>query len=146
MKQSFCPCVAFLVAEVGCISTCPESVANGKVCCCTGVVELSSRVSTVTKSGAGPGEDPFAPVKDLTTESISRLHSQASSEADHMPHRDDELTNPSEKKADLDNQVATDTFKLEAAVSQFSVLDGESAEVHVDLCFVNTATERGREA
>ena len=37
--------------------------------------------AAVTKSGAGAGEDPFAPVKDLITDSIERLHSQAASEA-----------------------------------------------------------------
>ena len=33
-----------------------------------------------------------------------------------------------------DDHVVTDSFKLEAAVSRFGVLNGESAELHVDLC------------
>mmetsp|Transcript_54413 Transcript_54413/g.145200 ORF Transcript_54413/g.145200 Transcript_54413/m.145200 type:complete len:123 (-) Transcript_54413:142-510(-) len=41
MKESFCPCVAFLVAEVGCITPCPSCVVNGKVCCCTGGVQCA---------------------------------------------------------------------------------------------------------
>ena len=53
MKQSFCPCVTFLVAEVGCISNFPECVVNGKVCCYTGVVvsaHSSSRVCLLSCS------------------------------------------------------------------------------------------------
>ena len=50
-----------------------------------------------------------------------------------MRHRDYELANASEKKADLENQVVTDFSKLEAAVSQFSVCNGEVVELQADL-------------
>ena len=33
-----------------------------------------------------------------------------------------------------DDQVGTDSFKLETAISRFGVVNGESAELHVDLC------------
>ena len=44
MRQSFCPCVRFMVADAGCISECPLRVANGKVCYCTGVTDDLSSV------------------------------------------------------------------------------------------------------
>ena len=46
MRQSLCPCVRFLVADVGCISECPLRVANEKVCYCTGVTDDLSSVDT----------------------------------------------------------------------------------------------------
>ena len=86
------------------------------------ITDLMNKLQSEASSEAVAGEDPFAQVKDLITESINRLQSESSSEANRMPYHDDEVTNPSEKKVDLENQVATDTFKLEAAVSHFSVL------------------------
>ena len=64
MKQSFCPCVVFLVTELLASHSAPLCVASGKVCCGTGAVEcaqLASRISAVVKSSADAGEDPFFP-------------------------------------------------------------------------------------
>ena len=47
----------------------------------TDLVDKSQSEATVTKSGAGAGEDPFARVEDLITDLINKLHSQAPSEA-----------------------------------------------------------------
>ena len=52
-----------------------------------------------------------------------------------------------DEKADRETQVARQSSKLEAAVSQFSVLNGAVAELRADLCAVpSTATEDGRDA
>ena len=50
-----------------------------------------------------------------------------------MPYHDDELANAGEKKVDLENLVAADFSKLETVVSQFSVLNGEIAELREGL-------------
>ena len=55
-------------------------------------------------------------------------------EANHKSYRDDELAKAGTKRVDLETQVATHSSKLEAVVSKSSVLDGEVAELHVDLC------------
>ena len=47
----------------------------------------------------------------------NRLQSESSSEANYRPYHDDELTNASEKKADLENRLGTYSSELEAAVS-----------------------------
>merc|ERR1719383_506240 len=95
--------------------------------------QLASRISAVMKFGAGAGEDPFAKVKELITELINRLQSEASSEASHKSYCDDELTKAQQLKMDLQTQVATHSSKLEAAVAKSSVLDGEVAELQADL-------------
>ena len=72
---------------------------------------LPSRISAVMKASAAAGEDPFARVKDLITDFTNRLQTQASSEANHVSYRDDELNHACVKKADLENQVATRTLQ-----------------------------------
>ena len=91
--------------------------------------QTASRVSAVTKFCAGAGEDPFSKAKDSITDLINKSQMEASSEASHVPYRDDELANASDKEADLGNQVATDSSKLEAAVSTSRVSDGEVSEL-----------------
>ena len=70
------------------------------------------------KFGPGAVEDPFVEVTQLITDSTGRSR-RLLSEADHMRHRDDELANANEKKADLENQ--------------FSVCNGEVVELQADL-------------
>ena len=74
--------------------------------------QLASRLSAVTKFGAGAGEDQFADVKELITD--NRLHSEALSGTRHKSHRDDELTKAGGEKVDLETQVATHSSKLGA--------------------------------
>merc|ERR1712136_478448 len=95
--------------------------------------QLASRISAVMKFGAGAGEDPFAKVKELITDLITRLQAESSAETGHKSYCDEEMAKSSEKRADLETQVATHSSKLEAAVSKSSVLDGEVAELQADL-------------
>ena len=92
-----------------------------------------SRVCPVVTLDAGAGEDPWPKQRNLITDLINRLQSEASSEASHKSHCDDELSEANEKKVDLETQVATHSSKLEAAVSKSSVLYGEVAELQADL-------------
>ena len=87
---------------------------------------LSACISVVIKFSVGAGEDPFANVKELITELLNRLESEASSDASHKFYCD-ELAKVSAKKEDLQTQVATHSSMLEAAVAKSSVLDGEVA-------------------
>ena len=57
----------------------------------------------------------------------------ASPEASHKSYCDDELTETSVKKKDLEIQVAAHSTKLETAISKTSALDGEVAQLHAVL-------------
>ena len=71
-------------------------------------------------------------ITDFTTD--NRLQSEASSEANHKPCRDDELKDVAEKKAGPETQVTTHSSELETAVSTSSVPDGKVAKLRADLC------------
>ena len=83
------------------------------------ITDSIDRLHSQAPSEAVTGDDLFSKEKGLITDLITdnRLQSESSSEANHMPYHDDELVNASKKKADLENQLATDFSELEAAVS-----------------------------
>ena len=61
------------------------------------------------ESQANAREDPFSKVNELITDS---------SDANHKSNRDDELAKASEKKVDLETQVATHSCKLGSTCSE----------------------------
>ena len=77
---------------------------------------------------AGAGEDPIEKVEALITDLIQRLQKEASAESSHK-----EMAKSTEKKEDLEAQVAKHSPKLESAVARSNTLDGEVAELQLDL-------------
>ena len=64
-------------------------------------------------------------VKDLITDLISRLQAEASSETNQKSYCDEEMSKATEKREDLEADVAKHSSKLEAAVARSIDLDGE---------------------
>ena len=77
------------------------------------------------KFGAGADGDPFVKVKDLITDLISRLQAEASSETNQKSYCSEEVSKATEKREDLEADVAKHSSKLEAAVARSIDLDGE---------------------
>ena len=97
------------------------------------LAQLASRISAIMKFGAGSGDDPFVKVKGLITDLINRLQAEASSEASHKSYCDEETSKATEKKEDLEGDVAKHSSKLEAAVARSTVLDGEISALQLEL-------------
>ena len=97
------------------------------------LAQLASRISAIMKFGAGAGEDPFVKVKGLITDLINRLQAEASSEASHKSYCDEETSKATEKKEDLEADVAKHSSKLEASVARSTVLDGEISALQSEL-------------
>ena len=78
--------------------------------------QLALHISAVMKFGAGvgAGEGPFSEVKGLITELINRLQSEASSEANHKSHCDEETSKVTEEE-DLEADVAKPSSNFEPA-------------------------------
>ena len=69
----------------------------------------------IPQFGAETGENPFAKVKGLITELISRLQEETPSET----------SKSTEKEEDLEADTGRHSSKLEGAVSRSTVLNGE---------------------
>ena len=93
----------------------------------TALDQLASRISVIMKFGAGADGDPFVKVKDLITDLISRVQAEASSETNQKSYCDEEMLKATEKRENLETDVAKHSSKLEAAVARSIELDGESS-------------------
>ena len=91
----------------------------------TALDQLASRISATMKFGAGAHGDPFVKVKDLVTDLISRLQAEASSETNQKSYCSEEMSKATEKREDLEADVAKHSSRLEAAVARSIELDGE---------------------
>ena len=105
----------------------------------TALDQLASRISAIMKFGAGADGDPFVKVKDLITDLISRLQAEASSETNQKSYCDEEMSKATEKREDLETDVAKHSSKLEAAVARSIDLDGEISALQSVQHVVNTA-------
>ena len=95
--------------------------------------QLASHISVVMKFVAGAGEDSFGKKdRDL----IERLQKEASAETSHKAYCHKKMAKSTEKKEDLEAQVAKHSSKLESAVARSNTLAGEVAELPADLCAV----------
>ena len=109
----------------------------------TTLAQPESCISATMKFGAGADGDTFVKVKDLITDLISRVQAEASSETNQKSYCDEEMSKTTEKREDLETDVAKHSSKLEAAVARSIDLDGEisalqSVNSHVQHV-VNTA-------
>ena len=91
----------------------------------TALDQLVSRISVIMKVGAGADGDPFVKVKDLITDLISRVQAEASSETNQKSYCDEEMSKVTEKRRDLEADLAKLSSKLEAVVARSIDLDGE---------------------
>ena len=91
----------------------------------TTLAQPESCISATMKFGAGADGDPSVKVKDLITDLISRLQAEASSETNQKSYCDEEMSKATEKREDLEADVAKHSSKLEAAVARSIDLDGE---------------------
>ena len=83
------------------------------------------RLTELMKVGAGADGDPFVKVKDLITDLISRVQAEASSETNQKSYCEEEMSKVTEKREDLEADLAKHSSKLEAAVARSIDLDDE---------------------
>ena len=94
--------------------------------------QFASHISAVMKFVAGAGEDSFGSVNALITDLIDMLQKEASAETSHKAYHK-EMAKSTEKKEDLEAQVAKHSSQLESAVARSNTLAGEVAELPADL-------------
>jgi len=80
--------------------------------------QLASRISSVLRYGAAGGDDVFAKVKGLINDMISKLESEAKSEATEKAYCDEELAKTEAKKSELEGEVAKLSSKIDLAAAK----------------------------
>jgi len=97
------------------------------------LAQLASRISAIMKFGSAGGEDPFAKVKGLITDLISKLQAEAEGEATEKAYCDEQMAKTEEKKAELESDVSKLTTKIDKAVARTATLKEEAKELQEEL-------------
>merc|ERR1719217_251368 len=91
----------------------------------TALAQLASRIAAAVRYGAAAGEDPFAKVKELITNMITKLEADAKSESNEKDYCDDELAKTKAKKEELDYEISKLTTKIDKAASDSAGLKAD---------------------
>jgi len=100
------------------------------------LAQLSSQIAAAIRYGAG---DPFAKVKGLISDMISRLEATGSAEESHKKYCDDELKNTEEKKADKSGDVEKLSTKIDQMAAKSAHLKERASEHQKQLAAVAAA-------
>jgi chromosome segregation ATPase len=97
------------------------------------LAQLASRIGAVIRYGAAGGEDPFTKVKELITNMISKLESEAKSEGTEKAYCDEELAKTEAKKTELDNEISKLTSKIDVAAAKSAGLKQDVKDLQAEL-------------
>merc|ERR1719382_498506 len=97
------------------------------------LAQLASRISAVMRLGSAGGDDPFAKVKGLISEMISKLEAEADAEAEEKAWCDEQIAKTEEKKNDLESDIARLTAKIDVATSKSADLKAQVEELAAEL-------------
>jgi len=97
------------------------------------LAQLASRISSVIRYGASGGDDVFAKVKGLITDMISKLESEAKSEATEKAYCDEELAKTEAKKSELEGEMSKLTSKIDLASAKSAGLKADVKTTQAEL-------------
>jgi predicted nucleic acid-binding Zn-ribbon protein len=97
------------------------------------LAQLASRIGAVIRYGVAGGEDPFAKVKSLITDMISKLESEAKSEATEKAYCDEELAKTEAKKSELEGVISRLTSKIDLAAAKSAGLKEDVKTLQAEL-------------
>jgi chromosome segregation ATPase len=89
------------------------------------LAQLASRIAAVVRYGEASGDDPFAKVKSLISDMISKLEAEADSAATEKAYCDDELSKTELKRSELDEDIAKLSTKIDQAAARSAELKEE---------------------
>merc|ERR1719201_2448424 len=101
------------------------------------LTQLAGRIAAALKYAKTSGEDPFAKVKSLITDMISKLESDAKSEASHKEYCDKELGTTKTKMDELSASISKNSAKKDKAVAASVKLKGEVQELQAELATIS---------
>jgi hypothetical protein len=96
------------------------------------LAQLASRVSAVMRYSSSSA-DPFAKVKGLIQDMITKLENESSSEATEKAYCDEEMAKTSAKKGELDYEIEKLSTKIDKASSRSAGLKADVKELQAEL-------------
>merc|ERR1719305_2085639 len=97
------------------------------------LAQLASRIAVVVRYGGKDGADPFAKVKGLISEMITKLEKEAEAEATEKAYCDEQMAKTEAKKSELDDTIAQLTNKIDRAAARSASLKEEVVELEKEL-------------
>jgi len=97
------------------------------------LAQLASRIGAVVRYGAASGEDPFAKVKSLISDMITKLESEAKSEATEKAYCDEELAKTEAKKGELEGVISRLTSKIDLGAAKSAGLKADVKALQAEL-------------
>merc|ERR1719281_1626838 len=97
------------------------------------LAQLASRIAVVVRYGGRDGADPFAKVKGLISDMITKLEKEAEAEATEKAYCDEQMAKTEAKKAELDDTIAKLTNKIDQAAARSASLKEEVTELQAEL-------------
>jgi len=96
------------------------------------LAQLASRISTVLRFGSSSG-DPFAKVKGLIQDMITKLEKEASDEATEKAYCDEQIAKTEAKKGELEEDIAKMTSRIDQAAARSAQLKEEVQVLEAEL-------------
>merc|ERR1719194_235437 len=97
------------------------------------LAQLASRIAVVVRYGGKDGADPFAKVKGLITDMITKLEKEAEAEATEKAYCDEQMAKTEAKKSELDDTIAKLSNKIDRAAARSASLKEEVVELEKEL-------------
>jgi len=97
------------------------------------LAQLASRVATESKFGSSHGQDQFSKIKGLISDMISKLESEADSEATEKAYCDEQIAKTEEKKSELNDDAAKMTAQIDQATARSAELKEQVKELQTEL-------------
>merc|ERR1719162_782043 len=101
------------------------------------LMQLAGRIAAAIRYSKASGEDPFAKVKSLIADMITKLEGDAKSEASHKEYCDKEMGESKAKMDDLSATIERLSAKKDKAISESVKLKGEAAELQAELATIS---------
>merc|ERR1719217_1290029 len=100
------------------------------------LAQLASRIAVIARYGSKSGGDPFAKVKGLIGEMITKLEKEAEAEATEKAYCDEEMAKTEAKKAELADDIAKLTNSIDKAAARSASLKEEVVELEKELAAI----------
>jgi hypothetical protein len=105
----------------------------------TALAQLASRIAATVRYGAAAGQDPFAKVKEMIADMITKLDADAKSETSEKAYCDEELAKTKAKKEDLNSEVEKLSTKMDRAAAASAELKSEVKELQAELAKLSSS-------